>query len=105
MRYTYSLSALAWRVQVTRIVNRPIMVRVGRDGRPSALRWPQTWHSVATVLDEWVYRKPWWETSFLVRDPGEGGEDVSFYRVACADGRVLEVCLSRDGWRLYREFD
>lgn len=90
---------------MARILNRPVMVRVGRDGRPTAVRWPHTWHGVGTVRDEWVYRLPWWQTSFLERDPGESGEDVQFYRLQRTDGALMELCHSRAGWRLYREFD
>lgn len=79
---------------MTRILNRPLMVRVGRDRRPTAFCWPQTWHGVVGILDEWVYRQPWWETSFLDRDPGDTGADVRFYRVACGDRAVVELCRS-----------
>jgi hypothetical protein len=92
-------------VAMSRLLNRAILVRVGRDGRPSAFRWPaQRWRGVAEVLEEWVYRAPWWDAALREQDPAQA-EDTVFFRVLTGDGAVVELAASPGGWRLYREFD
>jgi len=91
---------------VSRIVNRMVAVATGRHGRPLAYQRERRWLHVAEVLEEWIYREPWWERSFLDERPGEAPERA-FYRVRLEGGGVVELLRrSEDGtWRLYRAFD
>jgi hypothetical protein len=83
---------------MSRILNRPIPVRRDRDGRPGSFLWRGRWWRVGEILEEWVYRPPWWEEQ-------EFGERC-FYRVLVEGGGVFELLLEAGGsGRLYREFD
>lgn len=90
---------------MSRILRRVVTVSTGRRGRPLAYRYGGGWHRVGEVLDEWVYRLPWWERSLLDEDPGEAPERVC-YRVKSEEGELVELQRWEDGlWRLYRTFD
>lgn len=91
---------------MSRLLRRAITVSTGRHGRPLAYRSGRRWCPVAEVLDEWVYREPWWERSFLEEDPGCAPERRVF-RVRAEDGGLAELeHRSENGaWRLYRTFD
>ncbi len=91
---------------MSRLVNRPVVVAEHRHGRPLAYRLGRRWLHVVEILEEWVYREPWWERSFLDGTPGAAPERT-FYRVRLRDGAVVELQRrSEDGrWRLYRTFD
>ena len=94
-------------VVMSRILNRPVRVDVTHTGRPVAFRWEGRWHRVADILDEWVYREPWWERALV---PGQGpgrAPERTFYRIAAEGGAVMEL-VYRDPegeWRLYRTYD
>ena len=91
---------------MSRLERRSVAVAAGPQGRPLRLRLGQRWRRVAEVLEEWVYREPWWERSFLDEAPGAAPEHT-FYRVRLEDGAVVE--LQRRGgdgrWLLHRTFD
>jgi hypothetical protein len=91
---------------VSRLERRPVAVAADPRGRPVALRQGRTWRRVAEVLEEWVYREPWWERSFLDGTPGAAPERL-FYRVRLQDGAVVELQRrGEDGrWLLHRTFD
>jgi len=90
---------------MSHIVNRPVAVKVGEDGRPTAFRWAGRWQWVAEVLEEWVYRQPWWELPIWGDAPGREAESA-FFRVRVEAGGVFEVALDPGGaGRLYRVFD
>lgn len=83
---------------MSRIVNRPIQVRRGSDGRPIGFLWHGRWWRVGEILEEWVYRPPWWD--------GQSTSERYFYRVLAEGGGAFELLLEVGGSaRLYREFD
>lgn len=86
---------------MSRILDRPLILRCDLEGRPAAFRWQGRWRGVEELLDEWVYRRPWWEEAGQ-----EAPAERTFYRVRTRDGGVCELALAADGraW-LYREFD
>ena len=89
------------RPAVTRILDRPVEVRAGADGRPSAFRWRGRWLRVAEVLEEWVYRRPWWKVG-----DADADAERSFYRVRTETGGVFELAVAASGAaRLHRAFD
>lgn len=91
---------------MSHVVDRPVVVATGRHGRPIACRWDRRWRRVAEVLDEWVYREPWWERSLFEEGTGAAPERA-FFRVRLQDGAVVDLQRrSEDGaWRLHRVFD
>ncbi len=91
---------------MSRLLRRAVTVATGRHGRPLAYRSGRLWCHVAEVLDEWIYREPWWERSFLEEDPGCAPERRVF-RIRAQDGALAELeHRSANGiWRLYRTFD
>ncbi len=90
---------------MTRIPDRPVAVRLDSAGRPAAFRWRGRWRGVTEVVDEWVYRQPWWEESIFGDGSGRPLERT-FYRVLADGGGMFELALAAGGraW-LYREFD
>ena len=90
---------------MSHVVNRPVDVRLGEDGRPIAFRWVGRWQQVAEILEEWVYRQPWWEAPLWGDAPGRGPQST-FFRVRVEAGGVFEVAVDQGGsGRLYRVFD
>jgi hypothetical protein len=87
---------------VTRILGRRVEARIGADGRPLAFCWRRRWHRVAEVLEEWVYRRPWWEAGATEEREAER----AFYRVRAESGGVFELAVEPDGSAtLHRAFD
>lgn len=75
------------------VVDRPIQVRCGRDGRPQAFRWQGRWLWIDQLLDEWVYQVPWWRQ----QGPAGAAPDRTFYRVCTKSGGVYELAEEDDG--------
>ncbi len=83
---------------MSHIYDRPVRARLAQDGQPQAFWWRGRWQAVAAVLDDWVYRQPWWE----VVPPRER----ICYRVLVVGGGVFELIREEDGTtRIYRVFD
>lgn len=89
---------------MTRIPDRPVAVRLDPAGRPVAFRWRGRWRTVSEVIDEWVYRQPWWEES-IFGDRARRPPERTFYRVLADGAGVFELALAEGRAWLYREFD
>ena len=91
---------------MSRIVQRPVAVATGPHGRPLAYQVERRWRQIAEIMEEWVYREPWWERSLLAERPADAPQRT-FYRVRDEQGAVLELQYRHDEgrWRLYRTFD
>jgi hypothetical protein len=87
---------------MTRILDQPVELRTGPDGRPAAFRWGRRWRRVAEVLEEWVYQEAWWERG----EPPGRSPQRSFFRVRTEEGGVFELALGPGGAAsVYRAFD
>lgn len=83
---------------MSRLLDRPVPVRIGDDGRPLAFLWQGRWQPVEEVLEEWVYRTPWWD--------GTPAGERTFHRVRTAAGGLFDLSTGPGGGaRVHRAFD
>lgn len=82
---------------VSRILNRPVEVTAGPDGRPAAFRFAGGQERVCAVLDTWMETGRWWE-----QEPA-----LIAYRVATESGGVFELNFipQERRWLLYKAYD
>ena len=90
---------------MTRILDRPVAARLADDGRVVGFRWRGRWEAVAEVLEEWVYRQPWWQQTIWGDSPDRQPERT-VYRVLTQSGGVFEIAVDPDGRAsVYRAYD
>lgn len=81
---------------MSRLIDRPVRVRTGRDGEPSSFSYRGRVYRVEAVLDRWEEVGEWWEAPV----------ERTVYRVL-AEGGVFELEWRRPEhrWYLYRAYD
>ncbi|BAD40872.1 DUF6504 family protein [Symbiobacterium thermophilum] len=82
---------------MSRILNRPVDVTTGPDGRPAAFRFAGGRERVCAVLDTWMETGRWWE-----QEP-----ELIAYRVETESGGVFELNFipREQRWLLYKAYD
>lgn len=82
---------------MSRLVDRPVHVRVGRQGDPLAFTYRRRTYRVTAVLDRWEEVGEWWEAPV----------ERTVYRVLADGGGIFELERRRpEGrWYLYKAYD
>ncbi|MGE5553064.1 MAG: DUF6504 family protein [Betaproteobacteria bacterium] len=96
-----------------RLLDTPLQVRIGPDGRLAGFVWHGQWYLVKERLDLWRETGAWWEgepekTFFVVRTEPEG-----LFELYCAKANETPPAPPEEGragageavWRLYKVYD